>query len=121
MKAEELRTDAGLKTACEAVSRAEEPKDSYRGWVEGLEALLERVRHADREVRASRDFQQVLWEMNPVSSVGMGQVSVDGLLDQSDYREWIADVSLEPLPDAPEERRNRLRGIHRRLPPHWAS
>ena len=93
-----------LKKACADVVKTEQVTSGYTSWGEELREFLTEVRDADLQTRASEEFQRKIWEENPVSSVGMGQISVDAAISNVDFRRWLAEQSRKPLPEASELR-----------------
>lgn len=93
----DLKTDEGLRAACEAL----EPADRWGGgeWMPNLTRTLEWVRSSTEAERRTRDFQERLWERNDVAAVGQGTVSVARALDDEAFRGWLASRSMERLPD----------------------
>jgi MoxR-like ATPase len=67
-------------------------------WVAALAATLEWAAGADEKTRQSRDFQWHLWEENRVASVGQGSISVEGALDDAEFRQWFARRSFDVCP-----------------------
>jgi len=72
-------------------------------WWTNLTSFFEIIEHASETERASLEFQQKLWDDNPVSAVGQGFISVDKAIEQQEVRNWIASKSLERFPENPEE------------------
>ena len=94
-----------LKQAClEIEERISAGKCNPR-WRKRLHGFLEEVRAADLQVRASQEFQRQIWANDhPVSSVGQGFISVDAAITDVEFRNWLAERSMEQLPDAGEDR-----------------
>ena len=103
----DLRTDEGLQAACAEIQK--QNRDS--SWHERLQSFLSWVDSADETQRASEDFQRRIWEEDTVSSVGSGNVRVEGAIQDSDFRAWLAKASLESLPQDPEQRLAKLRAL----------
>lgn len=93
-----LATDEGLRDAVEKALQHVEAQEGYREWVRQLAELFATVQKAGLEERSSRSFQDLLWETNPVSGVGMGTVGLGGALDDADFRRWVAEASLQAVP-----------------------
>ena len=91
-----------LRQACADVVKTEQATPHYTSWGEELREFLTEVRDADLQTRTSEEFQRKIWDENPVSSVGMGQISVDAAIADPDFRRWLAERSVVQLPDAPE-------------------
>ena len=70
-------------------------------WWTNLTSFFEMIAHASETERESLEFQQKLWDDNPVSAVGQGFISVDKAIEQQEVRNWIASKSLERLPENP--------------------
>jgi hypothetical protein len=99
----DLKTDDGLRAACEAIGQPETWPNSAREWIQALAETIRWVRSADEHTRAGVEFQQRLWEDNHVAAVGQGNVSVERALQDPAFRNWIAATSLQSLPAAREE------------------
>ncbi len=89
----DFKNNDDLKKAAEAVLAEREP-----AWVRRLAEFLDYVASADANERATREFQQRIWEDNPVSNVGMGTVDISAALDDVAFRTWIAQTSVIPFP-----------------------
>lgn len=96
----DLATEAGLRAACVALGAPSQWDQDRRQWVEQLTGALEWVHAADETTRATRDFQERLWEDNHVAAVGQGNISVQEALDRADFRQWLAERSMQPLPSS---------------------
>ncbi len=88
------------------------PQKLNPDWLGELEGFLAYVQQADLQMRGTKEFQQRLWEENPVSSLGMGTVSLGSALDDSSFREWLAETSLRPLASAPDARLLQIKAFH---------
>lgn len=110
-----LRNLDGLKRACTDARDAVKAKEWYETWGRDLQEFLQYIRDADLTVRASKEFQTTLWDENPISAVGQGNVSVDDAIDDPDFRLWIAEASLAPLPKAGEARTVALRKLYEEI------
>ena len=93
-----------LRKACADVVKAEQADPDYVRWGNDLREFLAEVRGAGLQKRASEEFQRKIWTDNPVTGVGMGQVSVDAAIANPDFRSWLAERSLTRLPGASEAR-----------------
>ena len=120
----DLRDLNVLKQACEDAEKEARNKERYPVWGKELIEVLEYVRGADLETRSSEEFHKRIWEDNPVSAVGMGTVTIDKAIQDAEFRKWVAEMSLKPLPDSQEARvaaltaptkRNILSSISKRL------
>jgi len=107
----DLTQDEPLKQALQAI----DPRKLNPKWLDALEHFLPYVQNADRTTRSSREFHQKIWEDNPVSGVGMGTVDISAALGDTDFREWLAQASLEPLPESEEGRLAHFRTLRDEL------
>ena len=103
-----LRNIEELQQACSDVVENAPATDDYLQWGDDLRGFLAEVKAADLKRRASAEFQRRIWEENPVSSTGMGTVSVDAALADPKFRNWLAERSITSLPDAPERKQEML-------------
>ncbi|HBC34122.1 MAG TPA: hypothetical protein DC045_07360, partial [Marinobacter adhaerens] len=104
----DLTKDTELKTILDGISPSERNPD----WVSSLADFLEYVEGAGLETRKTLEFQKKLWEENAVSGVGMGTVNISAALEDPEFRSWIAEESLKPLPESSEARITRLQAFH---------
>jgi len=91
-----LSTDDGLRAAIASI-------DPPTTWIGELSETLRWFRAADEATRAGREFQRRLWEDNHVAAAGQGTISVEKALDSADFRAWLAQQSVVPLPATYEE------------------
>jgi hypothetical protein len=110
----DLKNDDELRAACQAI-RADAHTPERRDWLARLTETLRWFRASDREARATRDFQERLWEHNHVAAVGQGHISVDAALDDDAFREWLTVRSLEPLPAVADGRAEFLSALYGEL------
>jgi hypothetical protein len=94
----------GLREACRVTLDAMNGNAASRQWGEDLKSFLEYVRNSNMETRASVEFQQRVWDDNPVSAVGQGAISVDAAIADPEFRKWLAEKSLTALPQSLDER-----------------
>lgn len=107
-----LATDEGLRAALEVIGPVSNWNSADRDWVRRLSAEIVWVRSADETERSSRDFQERLWERNPVSEVGRGNISVQAALDDPEFRTWLAAYSFHPAPNDTAGRVQFLRELY---------
>ena len=100
----DLKEFDNLRQACADVVRSEQASPEYTSWGKDLRGFLAELGNAGLQRRSSEKFQRKIWDENPVSSVGMGSISVDAAIEDPGFRGWLAEQSLKPLPDAPELR-----------------
>ena len=108
MNAYDLRTDAGLREACQRAMTVKISAD----WQQNLKTALARVREASEADRATVDFQRWLWDDNPVAAIGQGQISVEAALNDEGFRQWLAHESVRALPAAFPEREAALANLY---------
>ena len=111
----DLRNIDELKQACSDVVENAPENSVYVGWGNNLREFLAEVRAADLQTRASEEFQRKIWDDNPVSSTGQGYISVDAAIADPEFRNWLAERSMEVLPDAPERRKAALDKLYDEL------
>ncbi|MXW49964.1 MAG: restriction endonuclease [Gammaproteobacteria bacterium] len=104
-----------LKQACSGALENALTDSEYVQWGKNLREFLADVRTADLKTRASKEFQQRIWDNNPVSSPGQGFISVDVAIADPEFRNWLAERSMEDLPDAPERRKAALDSLYGEL------
>ena len=100
----DLQNIEELKRACTDAVKTAETDPDYKEWGIQLLDFLRYVRDADQETRESVKFLRRIWEENPVTSVGLGRISVDAAIGDAGFRKWLAKKSLSPLPQAAEAR-----------------
>jgi 5-methylcytosine-specific restriction protein B len=113
MLSSDLRSDEGLRTACEAIGRSW--GDLRQHWIEPLAETIGWVRSADQVTREQSDFQRRLWEDNNVAAVGQGNISIDLALQDQEFRKWLAAKSMEPLPPEHQEQRQFLTALYQEI------
>ena len=104
-----------LKRACEDSLKTLRANSEYAQWGRELREFLIEVDTADRSTRASKEFHRKIWNENPVSGAGRGRIQVDSAIEDPSFRSWMADQSLNPLPESPEPRGQALDAFFREL------
>src|SRR5687767_278677 len=102
MTSHDLTTDEGLRAAIHSFGRSEAWGKDRAQWIRDLAGTIEWIRGSDERQRATRDFQQRLWENNHVAAVGQGNIRIDEALADKEFRLWLAAKSMEPLPPSNE-------------------
>lgn len=92
----DLKTLEGLAAACRFVDEHKAGRSDE--WSRALREFFDWVASADQKTRATLAFQQRLWDDNPVSATGQGQIPVTDVLNKPGFRTWIAERSMRPLP-----------------------
>ena len=111
----DLRNIDELRRACADVVERAPTNSNYVQWGHDLREFLAEVRAADLQTRASVEFQRRIWDENPVSSTGQGYISVDAAIADPEFRNWLAERSMERLPGAPERRKAALDKLYDEL------
>ena len=104
-----------LKQACSDVMENAPTDSDYIQWGNDLREFLAEVHAADLQVRASVEFQRRIWDDNPVSSLGQGNIPVDAAIADSEFRNWLAEQSMKPLPSAHERKKVALDELYAEL------
>ena len=100
-----LRDAEGLRTACEAVIADARGDGRLDEWGGRLADYIHWFQAADEHERATEAFQRKLWDDNPVSAVGQGNINVDPIIVDAETRAWLAHELARSHPSSPTERR----------------
>ena len=95
--AADLKDNATLKAACDAVLAHHRELPWYQNWLERLAEFLHKVQEADKEEFCSPAFQELLWESDVITTTGMGTVNVSEVtLSPLRYRQvaWLNQLRL---------------------------
>lgn len=100
----DLSKDDDLKKACEAV------RENRPDWKAEIVAFLQEVQNADDETRASLEFRKKLWNDNPIMTSKQGNINVDSVIGEEEFRKWFVERLKEPLlsPESTKERADAL-------------
>lgn len=96
----ELTHDESLMAALTNIK----PFERNPSWLKNLTDFLAFVQNADLDARKTFDFQHKLWEENRVSGVGSGKVNISDAIKAPEFRQWVAEQSVKPVPKDPEAR-----------------
>ena len=93
-----------LKKACEAV------RENRPDWKAKIVAFLQEVQNADEETRASLEFHKKLWNDNPIVKSKQGNINVDSVIGEEEFRKWFVERLKEPIlsPESTKERADAL-------------
>ena len=105
----DLKSDEGLRRACEQAGAATLDPDRVRETA----ALLKEVQAASLETRATEQFQTRIWGNKSVWRGGTSGARVTSALDDSDFREWFAQQTVRSLASEGSERTKDLHNIYR--------
>jgi 5-methylcytosine-specific restriction protein B len=89
-----------------------DPSQQYATSCRNLTEYLEQIAKASVEERATLEFQQRLWDDNPVAVAGQGAVSVDKALADEGFRRWLAERSFTSIPSDRAEAIDALQILH---------
>lgn len=104
MSTGDIKTEEGLRAACEALGPMQQWGELGSSWKRDLAETLRWVRASSEVVRSTPEFQERLWDHNHVSAVGQGTVSVEKAIGNADFRSWLAARSMAKVPDGWVER-----------------
>jgi 5-methylcytosine-specific restriction enzyme B len=104
MKDYNLRELDGLRRAVSDIEARLRQSKEVRNWTSKLAAFLADVKVAPEAQRATLQFQARLWDENPVSNVGQGNIDVSAVLADEGFRSWLAHASVQALPEGDEAR-----------------
>lgn len=111
----DLKNIEELRRACSDVVENAPTDSVYVKWGKDLPEFLAEIRAADFQMRVSKQFQRLIWRDNPVASTGRGYISVDKAIADPEFRKWLAERSMERLPEAPEPRKVALDRLYNEL------
>lgn len=94
----DLTTIDGLREACLRIDKAKRATTENVNWTKELQEFLSWVAAADEANRSTLQFQERLWDHNPVSSPGQGNISMAAALADAPFRAWLAHESLAAMP-----------------------
>lgn len=109
----DLKTQEGLQQACRHL--ADHPPADLKKWTGVIQDFLLWLQSTNLQQRSTLEFHARLWDDNPISSVGQGQIQVGVVTDQEAFRTWLAEVSFEQLPAERADRLPRLTEIYREM------
>src|SRR5689334_3119905 len=104
MKEFNLRELDGLRQAAKEIEGRLRQTEEVRNWTTKLAAFLADIRSAPQAERATLPFQTRLWDENPVSNVGQGNIDVSSVLADQEFRSWLAAASTQSVPESEESR-----------------
>ena len=93
----DLKDNANLKAACEALLAHNRELPWYQSWLKKLSEFLRKVQDADQEEFCSTAFQELLWESEVITKTGMGTVNVSEVIADPGVAEclWSIRASLK--------------------------
>jgi len=111
----DLTNSDELRNACSEIEEGVASGHYNPQWRMKLHDFLAEVCEADLDKRASYEFQRRIWTDNPISSRGQGEISVDKAIEDTEFRNWIAALSMKTLPDLSNEREFELNKFFEQL------
>jgi len=85
----ELKSDQGLRGACEQAMQRAHSHAWYQRWTGGIQSLMRRVREVEHSEFLSEGFQLELWNSEAVASTGMGSVDISEVARSSEIAELL--------------------------------
>ena len=111
----DLASLEGLRAACLRIENTKRSTDEAQRWTKELQNFLAWVAAADESSRATLAFQERLWDQNPVSNPGQGNITVAAALQDEAFRRWLAHESVASLPANTQERSGALTALYENL------
>lgn len=111
----DLTTLEGIREACQRIEGATRATVGTQQWMTELGQFISWIGQADQATRATVEFQIRLWDGNPVSSLGQGNISVTAAIDDDSFRTWLAHESASALPSGLDERESWLTRLYEGL------
>ena len=116
----DLKTDEDLRAACLDLGSYQTWDAERTGWVQLIGGTIEWVRATDEADRRTREFHERLWENNHMAAAGQGSIPLGSVLDDPEFRNWLAAKSMEPLPASTEGRMAFLTALYDELRDRFA-
>ena len=87
----DLKTDDGLRRACESVDFDSE--DWLKDWLKKTKTFVEEVANVPREFFFSEEYQECLWEDNPICDADgrTPLVEIERVIQDKDFLIWFRD------------------------------
>ncbi|MGI9229628.1 MAG: McrB family protein [Gammaproteobacteria bacterium] len=104
-----LKDDKELKIAIKQLG----PR---KGWIVEIVKLIEKVdRYSDIESRSSKDLHELIWgKGNKIADISWGERPEIPLTDE-DFRRWVAEESLKPVPELRQDAEQHLQKFYDEL------
>lgn len=107
-----LSENNDIRSARDSAETAARTSDWYGPWGEEIKTLLKYVASTDATIRESKEFHQRIWDDNPISATGQGNVSVEKAIDSHTFRKWFSEQSFVALPTMRDARTAVLRELY---------
>ena len=84
--------------------------EDYVGWLDRYTALIEKIDNATTADLTSQEYQRLLWNENPISSVGADAISTKDLISSQELAKWISELPRRRR-ELPQESKARARAL----------
>src|SRR6266513_1418441 len=111
----DLVTTDGLRDACDRIDKTKRATTEAQRWITELQEFLSWVAAADESTRSTQAFQERLWDRNPVSSPGQGNISMATALADEPFRKWLAHEFMGPIPATAVDRTAKLTSLYEQI------
>jgi len=115
MEASKILEAEALRKACESIERQRSADSKESAWQKRLAGFIQWFRAASAEELASEAFQRRLWDDNPVSAIGQGNIDVTAVLTEPEFREWLARELRRDFGDDVAARRKHIDTLAKKL------
>ena len=110
-----LQRSETLRKACETIERDWNSGTDQSQWITRISDFIDWFRKASEQERASEGFQRKLWDDNPVSAIGQGNIDVTPVIEDPNFRHWLAVELGREFGDDITSRRTHIDAIVKRL------
>lgn len=104
-----------LRDACEGIEKDWASGSHRAQWLRNIADFINWFREASEPERASEAFQRKLWDENPVAAVGQGNIDITPVIEDPEFRRWIAVELGRKLDGDITSRRSHIEAIVKRL------
>lgn len=88
----DLKSDHGLKAACEQAMQHAHSQPWYQGWILRFQGLIAQIQGIEHSEFLSEKFQVELWNSEAVSSTGMGSVDISEVARSREIAELLWEL-----------------------------
>lgn len=110
----DLSTETSIRAAVDSLAASMAASYSQL-WFKELPAFLTKVQAGLPSRLQDRNFLELLWENESVSSTGMGSVKVAPALDNAEFRKWFEEQVQSTLKSIPVELETHLTNLYTEL------
>ena len=115
MTASKILEADSLRKACASIEQKRTTDSRESAWQHRLADFIQWFRAASAEELSSEAFQRRLWDENPVSAIGQGNIDVSAVLAEPEFREWLARELRRDFGDDVAARRKHIDTLAKRL------